>query len=508
MIKNLTAVGPSGNVKPIPIFHGIPPSSSSIVKITVDTDSGEIDITDSIIKADFSVGVTSTIGDFSLSFIDPLKTNLNLISNFDDVYLYADYGSSATTKRFRFKIENKGYTDFNTNLSGRGIGMILSSKSIIYQTLDVNDALTYKNKSDVIIEIIQQNFSNITDFSQIESDTTQIQKSYFEIPFFDIIEELCGNDKYFYLDKDLIPHYFTKGSVQNSTEGITDSNLVYMNDNSENSEEIYTRVRVYGSSEGGIPIIATSNIGTTNTGGINKDYIINNTSIVSTIQAQALADSEANRITSSTRVKDIICLLLPSLSPGESLFIGLPEFDIDPNYYNIKEFNIKIDINSDFPYTNNFIIEKKRQNVPIVVKDIIQTQKEIVTNDNPNDLDFSQIIIFDVDTGTHSNTEINEGYLKVKIGQSTGTWISEIFSLDDDVTAIELRWSGDLLVSGYGATSSQLWFSLNGGSTWKLYSVGDATYPGSIPSGRDLRVKVVLGQSTAKVKRIGVYYDN
>ena len=504
-VKNLSAIGPSGNVKPIPIYHAIPPSSTAILKVTVDTDDGEVDITDTIRQASFNVGVTSTIGDFNLSFIDSIKTNYNKINLFDDVYLYADYGTEATTKRFRFKVENKGFVDFSTTISGRGIGMILAEKSIIYQTLDGDGALTTMNKSDVIQEIIENNFSEITDFSEIETDTTQIQKSYFEIPFFDVIEELCGIDKYFYLDKDLVPHYFTKGSRVNTTEAIADGNLVKMNDNSDNAEEIYTRVRVYGQKEGDIPIIYTKAIGTTNTGGINKDYIINNSSVVSNNQANTLANAEANNFTYSTRLGDMVSLFLPSLVPGESLFVGLPEYDINPGYYNIKEFSINIDNEGNYAYTTQFTIEKKRTTTPNILKTMTQIQNEISENNNPHDQDFSDKILFNVDSGTHSNTVIEEGYLQVKAGSASGQWTSDIINLDESVSSIEFHLKGDLIIQQYGVSTSYLWYSLDGGATEIPYKVNGVVLENL--TGTQLRFRIDLNSTTVRIKSVQFLYS-
>lgn len=503
-VKNISAIGPSGNVKPIPIIHNIPPSSAAVVKVTIDTkNDGEIDVTDFIVNADFNVGVTSTIGNFTINILDPDKTFLNMINNFDDVYIYGDYSDEATTLRHRFKVESKGFLDFKTSLSGRGIGMILSEKSIIYQSL-TDSVLSYKNKSDVIIEILQQNFTEITDFSQIESDTTQIQKSYFEIPFMDIIEELCGESHYFYLDKDLIPHYFTKGSIQNTTEIITHDNLITMNDNSNNSEDIYTRVRVYGQTEDGIPVIHTKVIGTTNTGGINKDYIINNRSVENTDQAQLLAESVALDLTNSKDIQDLVTLMLPSLVQGESVYVSIPEENISPGYYNVKEFSFQIDNEGDYPLRTNFVVEKKRQNTPEVIKTIIQTQNESTKNENPYDKDFSKIITFEEDIGSHSNTEINENYLKVSPGQSQGTWESQIYTLDSNVSSIELRWSGDNLVQDYSVTSAQLWVSLNGGTSWIIYNYENIT---TLYSNKYLKIRVEFNSSDQRVKRIGVYFN-
>ena len=506
-VKNISAIGPSGNVKPITEHVIIPPYSDAVYKVTIDIGSEEIDITENIVEASFNFGVitagNSTIGDFTIKFLDPIKTNFNKISAFNDVYVYGDYGTSATTKRHRFKIETIGFTEnFETEISGKGIGMILSEKSIIYQSLDSDGNLTSKNKSTVIQEILENNFSEITDFSQIETDTTQIQKSYSEIPFIDVMEELCGLSYYFYLDKDLVPNYFSKGSKVNTTEAIGLVNKVSFIDNSDTSEGIYTRVRVYGFSEGGIPIIATKDIGTTNTGGIQKDYIITNSSVISQTQAQELANETAENLSNSTRIGNINSLFLPTLNPGESLFIGLSEEGIEPAYYNMPEFSFVIDNNGDYPSTTQSTIEKKKSNISYIVKDIIQTQSEISENENPYNLDYSRVITFEKDIGTHSNTTINEDVLKPT--STTGTWISEIYTLDNDISAINVKWYGDNLSQIYQTTSAQLWVSINGGATWKyLLFKGQST----IPKGRNLRIKIVFNASDQRVKRIGIYYN-
>ena len=499
-VRNIESIG---RTKPIPIKHIIPPSAA-IPKVTIDVGSEEIDVTDLITTANFNVGVVTTVGSFELNFLDPIKTNYNKISNFNDVYIYSDYGSEATTKRFRFKIESVGYSDSQVNLKGRGIGMILLEKSIIYQSLDGDGNLTSKNKSTILQEILEDNFSNITDYSQISTNSTEIERNYGEIPFNDIIEDLCGDNYYFYLDYDLVPHYFEKGSVQNSTEAIGEVNMLTVNDNADNAEDVYTRVRVYGKKEGDVIILATSESNTTNTNGIQKDYIINNSSITTSTQAQQIADAEYDRLLNPPKISDITSMFLPTLAQGEKLFIGISEENIEPVYYNIKEFTINIDNTGDIPFCTQVIVESKRSNVSTSIKDLTQTQIESIENDNPNDLDSSKIITFGVDTGTHDGTEISEGYLKVAKGNSQGTWISPIFTLSNQPTGIEARWSGERLVQEYTSTSSQLWFSLDGGTTWRYNPPVGTT--ATVPTGKDLRIKIVLNQSEAQVKIVGVYY--
>ena len=150
-VRNIRSIG---RTKPIQIYHVIPPPSSAIFKVTIDIGTSELDVSDLISSGKFNGGTTKTIGNFELRFLDPEKTIYNQISKFDDVYFYGDYGTTASTKRLRYKIESKGYDNDKTVISGLGILMQLAGKKIIYETVA-------KAKSTILTEIIQNNFPEI-----------------------------------------------------------------------------------------------------------------------------------------------------------------------------------------------------------------------------------------------------------------------------------------------------------------------------------------------------------
>jgi len=515
-VRNIKSVG---NPKPIPIYHACPPSDAAILKVTVMTASGEIDITESIEKATFNLGVNSDVGDFNITILDQLKTYYNQINNFDDVYVYADYADVATTRRFRFKIENRNFSDFRTKLSGRGIGMIFLTKNIIYQSLDSNGNLTEKTKYQVLTEIISGrgspgsadyyvgNFPEITDLSHIEIDNTLVKVNYSETPFMQIIEELCGNSHYFYLDKDLVPYYLTKGSVENPSEAIVDGNLVYVEDNSKDSENVYTRVRVYGKSEDGVVIIATADIGTSNTNGIPKDYVIKDNSIINFDQAKNLAEFKAQELRDHKQIGNITSILLPTLNQGEALFIGLSEEGVVPQYYNISHFSINIDNNGDYPFTTTVIIEGGRTKVSNIIKESIQTTNSLADTENAYGLDFCRIIDFNSQTGTFTNTmrssdgSISGGYYLIVSSGSQGSWESDVYTLDQIPTRLYFRMIGENLVTSSTTTTSMLYYSVDGGTTWNPnYGIANL-------DSKDLKIKIYLNQSTAKVKKVAMYYS-
>lgn len=501
-IRNINAIG---RTKPIPIYHAIPPPSSAIYKVTIDDGTTETDVSDLIVSGIFNGGTTKTIGNFELKIIDPAKTIYNLISKFNDVYFYGDYGASATTKRLRYKIESKGYDNHNTIISGLGILMKFAGKTIIYKTVDANNNLTTKAKSTILTEIIQENFPDISDFTNIETNSDEVQKNYSEIPFMDIINDICESTHEFYLDYDLAPHYFTKGSITNTSDAISEEvNYLYANDNIDDAEEIFSKVRVYGSTIEGVQIIATSEEDTSLTGGIKKDKIITNTSITTITQAQQLADAEFEKIRNPVRIGAFNSLLLPGLNPGEKLFIALPQEDISPGYYQIQEFTHEFDLSVPNAFRTKVIMVKRRINLPKIIESINEFTSESTDKENPNDMDFSQIITFESTSGTHSDTEVDGGYLKVDEGKSVGTWLSDIYTFSSDLSSIEFRWSGESLITDTSATTSQLLYSVDGGITFTPNLTQEEVI--SITEGTKLQIKFLLRDPLAKVKSIAFLY--
>jgi len=495
-IKNINTVGPSGNPKPIPIIHLIPPVAEADFKVIIETASGNIDLYDLIVSGSYTDGCTTTIGDFEFKIIDPDRAIYNAISTYDEIVLYADYGTP-TTARFRGIIERRGYLDAYTTISGRSIAMIFAEKQIIYSSNGE------RARSEVLKEIIADNFPNVT-VTGIVSDLTGVNVNYSEIPFTQIIEEICGNHHDFYLDCNFDVKYFEKGSVDNGTEAISeDSNHIETTDNADDTETVYSKVRVYGKDYSGIPVLSTSVIDTTNTAGINKELKLTNTSLVNTAQADDYVNAQAESRRNIPRVGSITSFYLPSLLPGERLYIAIPREEISPDYYEVVSFKHSIDLNGS-PYIKTTVtLKKQRINLSTIVKSRVAFENTSTDNPNENDLDFSKIITFESDIGTHDGTEISENYLKVTQGQSTGTWESPIYQFTDDVTQLYFKWNGDNLVGQYQVTSSQLWFSLNGGTSWHLVQPTIT----NIPVGRDLRLKVVLNQDTAQVNVIGILYS-
>jgi hypothetical protein len=139
------------------------------------------------------------------------------------------------------------------------------------------------------------------------------------------------------------------------------------------------------------------------------------------------------------------------------------------------------------------------------MKGRMRAETRLSENPNPNNLDYSRIIQFSEDSGTHSDTQVVDGRLGVVDGVSNGRWISDIIRLESQISEIEVRMVGENLVKQHGSTTSNLWFSLDGGTTWRLNPEEGST--AFVPVGRDLRFRIDLNDSDATVKAVGALYS-
>lgn len=507
-IRALTSLGPSGRPKPIHVIDFIPPAANFIYKLEIVTDTETIDFTEKIVDGFFTEGVTSTIGDFDFKILDPSNSISDRVEEFDTVKVYLDYGSSATTLKFNGRIERKNNTEYTyLNITGRSVAMIATETNITYSSngpmarSEILKAVFNIKKSD---EVTPKYFGGLISTAGIEDDLTEVSKTYEEVPFWDFVEDLCNNgERDAYISPELVMNYFVKGSRKNSTEAIVEGiNLIKPKEYAKDTEEIATKVRVYGQSTEGIPIIATSTSNTTNTKGIDKVFRMDNTNISTTSQAEEFVNYQSTNKLVAPTLGVVDSIILPTLSPGEKLRITSPVNNIPPEYYEINSYTHSWS-ETGSPETS-VVIKKQRLDLPNILKKNIKTQVDVIERVNPNDMDFSQVIKFDTDSGTHVNTEINEDYLKVVVGQNSGRWESDLFELGSKVKAVEFRFKGDKLTQQYSATTSNLWYSFNGGTTWHLKPISGSTV--RVPTGRDLKIRIDLNSSDAQVKVVSFLY--
>lgn len=514
-------VGGIGKTKPIPVTHFIPPRFAPVWKIEVVTDTETIDLTDLLASGEFSDGVTDKIGDFLFRLLDPTNNISNRVEEFDTVNVYLDYGTTATTLRFTGKIERKSNAEqIYLDISGRSVAMIATGVNITYSSEGP------KARSVIVADIIslvnaQSTSANQISTSGIEEDLGTANVSYGEIPFWQVIGEICnGGERDAYVSPDLIFNYFERGSRENRTEAIVESiNLIEAFDFAKDTEEIVTKVRVYGIQDGSVPIIYSSSSDTSQTKGIVKEFKSDVGNIVTPAQAKDLADSIAATNKIAPTVGTITSLMLPTILPGEKIKIANPTNNIPPAFYEISSYR-HFFTESGSPETA-LVIKKERIDMSTITKRNFKFQNDVTENINPLQLDFT--IIYDYlsqrnldgdlviigegffNSGTFENVELEInpssgiGVLKTISGE-TGTWTSEEVLTDALISIIQVRQNSTDLAG------TKFFVSLDKGITFS--EIGSLVGNQNITDAQNsIILKVEIKSSNTRIQKLGILYN-
>ena len=492
-VRNLRSIG---GIKPIPVIHFIPPAFKLIYKLELVSSTETIDVTKSLVEGSFVYGVTSTIGNFNFRLLDPTNNYSGRIEEFDTIKLYLDYGATATSLRFAGKIERKiNSENLYLNLSGNSMAIITMGTNVTYNSGGL------QARSVILKAIIDKYFLGTISTSSVEDDLGEIEVDYSEIPFWEVVEKLCdsgGRDAF--ISPDSIMNYFLKGSRQNITEAIIENrNLIEPIEFAKDTEEVITKVRVYGQRIDNIPIIATSDSNTSVTKGIDKILKIDNSNISSVTQAKAVADWEYEAKRVLPTLGAIKSLMIPTIAPGEQLKIVSPTNNIPPLFYNIQSY-IHNFSREGVP-TTIVTIEKPRLNIPRILKKRIKFESEIVLNVNPNELDFSYIEDFNTSNGTLTNTIFRSGILQTD-GSSSGTWNSGAILLKVIPTETTLTISN--IVNPKNITVRM---SFDGGITFSTaISNGIGQTINTTATTKSIVVEITLNAATASIGTMGILY--
>lgn len=488
-VRNLMSIG---SRKPIPIYVWIPPQFDPIHKIEVVTSTTTYDVTDIVTIGEYSDGITGTIGNFSIKIDNSSQTYLSTFNLYDQIKIYLDYGATASTLRFVGVIERISKDDHNLVITGRSLTAKYMGKNVTYAATDTA-------RSTILSAIITKYFIDLTT-TNLETDSTTDTVNYFDKPFWEVVEEICNASGFdAYVDKDSDFHYFQSGSRTNTTEAaIHEYNLIKTGDFSPDATNIFNKIKVYGVESGGVPLIATAEDSASQTTYGVKELKINDSSITTFVQAQARADFELTNRKDPVTIGEIESLGLPTLQPGEMVRISDPLNGLNPNYYQIHKFVHKF--SNDEPIKTILTVQKERLDIPQIIKQRLKFESQTTAISNPNEHDYSRLEDFSTDSGTHSNTQIlinpssGIGVLKTD-GGSSGTWTSDLISLDSFVTAVEYKFDG------INSSGTQFFISTDGGSVYL------PMIPGSlIPTGKKIKTRVVLNSATTEIYRLAFMY--
>lgn len=459
----------------------IPPIYSANYRGTVTrADETVDDITDILINLKIEDGVTEGIGNFEFEIPNPNQTYGNIWSGMEIFRFYCDYATSATTLRFRGRIEKVSKRNNNVLVTGR-------SEALFVHGQNVNKNYLGQDIGYIIKDLFDTYGEDRYDTSEINVSTgTTVTMTFLDIPFWDVVEAICAAATYdCYVSADLVIKFFESGSVVNSDEGIVhDYNLVEVGDFASDLSFIKNQIRVIGGNIDGVQVRYTANDSLSQTtNGIRRE-VINDDGITTFTVAKELADFILAERKDPPITGEVKGLLLATIQPGEKIRLSSPLEDLQPDTYKIITYTHEIGGEGLFTTVQ---INKESKRVSHILKERIQREhRKTDASSNIDDLDYSEIELFNEDIGTHDNTEINEGVLELQTGESSGTW-TRLSAYGPNDSRILDKVKIDLVGDNLPGTTIEI--SYDGGINYQTISRGTLI---TLEVGENISIKLTL----------------
>ena len=264
---------------------------------------------------------------------------------------------------------------------------------------------------------------------------------------------------------------------------------------------IRNKIRVYGATQEGIQPMATAEqkTGVYGTSGSfpTKIELINDDSIVTTQQAQIVADYELSQRKNPPTIGEVKGLLLATIQPGEQINLSSPSDKISPGLYTTTGYKDELNIDKGF-YTTVYVNKEPRK-VSHVIKERVQSENKLKsTSTNPEGLDSTVTFLFNVDVGSHTTTEIVDGVLKPT--GATGTWLSSNTTLTSSLNKIYLVMNGETL--------TDVTVSVSGDNGNNYEAIGNrSSITMSTAKGNNIKIKVEFASANPQITSLQVLYS-
>ncbi len=482
------------NVRSRRAFHWIQPNTTAAYKITIERSDGTIDdISDSISIAEFEDNITESVGRFEFKLWNPNEDYTSIWSGNEIVRYYKDYAATATTLRFRGRIEKPSKRFNKIDVKGRSEG---------YRMFDVTVTKNFEDveTSEIVTSIFGTYLPSFTT-SNVSVSSTTLTVNWHQKPLFECMKELASAASFeFYVDASLDVHYFATGSVDNTTDAIVHTiNLLEINDFTPDLTLIKNRVIVYGAITQGIQVVSSAEDVTSQTANGVKEFIINDENITDEVTAGEVAAFELARLKDPPEVGKVMGWLLATVQPGERVRISSPSDELQPGYYNTTGYIDRLDVTETGVLSTTLFVNKEPRRVSHILRDRVeQENRKKSTTINPEEMRFSYNFLFGADTGTHTNTEITNGVLKTD-GGGAGTWVSDARSLDTNLSEAYLIMNGETLTGASVEVSGD-----DGNNYQSIENRGKITMSTAI--GTNLKIKVTFSSADTQITSLSILY--
>ena len=286
-----------------------------------------------------------------------------------------------------------------------------------------------------------------------------------------------------YVDDELVIHFFNKESVLNEEEAIIFGQTFISSEGlGEESLTKKDKISVYGDDGEGLPVISVSGTGT-------KELVVFDSKISESDSAEELSEAELILQNQTPLEGKAMCWLMPTLSPGQKVWIDHPLFRIH-NQYPVYKFTHK------FHDKTTEVFVQRDKDIPHILKARMETELALQTITNPYKATSSLNLKFDSSselTAYDSNISIAEG--KVKLSSGTEGTFTATKTASLNVTFAHL------LVKGSNLIGTTYQFSTDGGDTI-MYIIPEAKI--TVPAGTSIWIKVNINSASTEMDSLAV----
>ena len=451
------------------------------------------DVTNDILRSSFGKAVCPEVGQFSIELINSDGAYNDSFSQNDIVILNMDF-VDGTTERY------EGYVDGIDKVFDSALGYNLRVYGGHLQGEAYDKTVTANFNGSFTIEEILTKISadKLPDHtvSYLATSTERPVIKWDAKSFWECVYDLCvlANADAIITDAKIIK-FFNKYSILNTEEAAVYSDTVFEIPNL--GKQTYTsknKITVIGDDGEGLPVIATAqNTASQANIGRTKEVVLFDTKISTISQASNTATSVVAEQTGNedNDEGDMECTILPSLVPGDMLYVTAPPLGIN------QQIRVH-SINHIFPEERTIITFNEDRTDSQLFKTRIRKELALQSITNANEMTGSLNFPFDNPTElvtSDNNVAVSGGKVFLSSGAQGTFTLSGTSTVD--ITSTDLRVKGSVL----GSMGIEL--STNGGNTYRLINEGLNL---DIPSGSDIFLRVTFNNAGCELESLALLY--
>lgn len=463
-------------------LHLLPRVKKYFIAITV----AGTDITRAgILKSEFTRSVCPEIGSFKIKLINT-DGRWSVFKEDDEVILKFDL-VDGSTQRFKGLIQN-----IINKQQASGPELEITGGHVSNELLDITVTESYtgdKSADDILKEIVDNYLTGYT-YANVNVSSVSPTINWSNKPFWDCVHDLVKLTEYdAYVDDDKDFHFFVRKSIENNNEAIVwNDTLIKVEGLGTRGITQKNKILVYGEDKTGLPVISTVGTGT-------KEKVVRDSNVKTVSQADETGDAEFSLESTPELEGKADSWALPSLSPGDKIWISYPPMKITDQYR-------VINYTHKYPMFQTKVVIQRKRDLPDIFKEREEKELALETITNPHKMSNSWNFVFD-DLTELKSFDSNIGVTDSKLVLSSGTEgiaTSVQKGTSFDITEVHLRVVGE----NFGDTEFNL--STQGGA--------DGTYQGLTPEslnsistpGNELVLQIKIKNALTKIDGLVVMY--